>query len=213
VKRSGIYAIWNKISGRFYVGSAADIDGRWATHRNLLRSGRHHSIKLQRSWNKHGAEAFEWLIVEMAGPDRLIEREQHWMDHYGSADPRRGFNIAKTAGSRRGVKVSAASVAKMMAARAAWTPEQKAALAEKFAAARRGYRHPPETLAKMRGQKRTAETKRRIGEAHRGRPKSAEQRAKIAATLTGRKIGPQSAETIAKRVAATRATKEARRAQ
>lgn len=209
----GIYIIKCTANGRAYVGSAANIYARWKCHRHQLREDRHHSVLLQRAWNKYGADVFDWIVIEQVDAvGDLVAREQHWINTLQAADPARGFNIAPTAGSRLGTKQSAEAKVKMAVARAARSPEQKAAIAEKLAAARRGYKHRPETLAKMRGQKRSEETKRRIGAAHRGRTKTPEECAKIAASLLGRKLGPQSAETIAKRVAATRATKEMRRA-
>jgi group I intron endonuclease len=102
---SGIYRITNRINGHSYVGSGVSIEGRWKTHRHRLRNGNHHSIALQRAWDKHGEKAFEFVVVEFV-PDRhlLIEREQHWMDAlhaYGG-----GYNAAPKAGSQLGRKWS-----------------------------------------------------------------------------------------------------------
>jgi group I intron endonuclease len=209
VTRSGIYAIRHLASGKVYVGSAADIRGRHHTHRYFLRRGDHHSILLQRAWDKYGEVAFEFVTLEaVAAVDDLVRREQYWIDALGSAEPARGYNIVPIARSWRGMRHSPEARAKMSAERKARGPEWRA----KLSAARRGRKHSAETIAKMRGQKRTAETRENIGKAQRGRAKSAEQRAKISATLRGRSLGPQSSETIAKRVAATRATKLARKA-
>jgi group I intron endonuclease len=55
---AGIYKISHAASGRAYVGSAVNIKKRWATHRHALRTGRHHSQKLQRAWSKYGEAEF-----------------------------------------------------------------------------------------------------------------------------------------------------------
>jgi len=78
---SGVYAITNTVSGERYVGSARGIEGRWETHRRLLRAGTHHSKELQRAWNEQGITAFSWQVLEVV-PDRakLREREQGHLD-------------------------------------------------------------------------------------------------------------------------------------
>lgn len=212
MKSAGIYMIRHLANGKRYVGSASDCAGRKGTHLYQLRMGRHHSIILQRAWNKYGEDAFVFEIVEtVENVALLIEREQFWIDHFGSACPGRGYNVAPKAGSRRGTKQSDEAKAKMAAARERRTPEEKAVIAEKLAAARRGYIHTAETLAKMRGQKRSGDTRRRISVALVGKAKTEEHRARLSAANMGKSRGPQSQSTIAKRVAATRATKLARK--
>jgi len=76
---SGIYAIRNVLSGRVYVGSADSIARRFIAHVSQLRRGVHHSTHLQRAWNKHGENAFEFLILEITRQN-LIAREQHFID-------------------------------------------------------------------------------------------------------------------------------------
>lgn len=215
MKTSCIYAIRNTVTGKSYVGSASDFSGRKKCHLSRLRKGNHHSVILQRSWNKYGEDCFRFEILERVEcvRDRLVEREQFWIDALKAADGKSGYNIAPIARSALGVKHRPEATAKRLATLAARTPEQKAETARKLAEARLGYKHKPETLAKMRGQKRTDETKARIGAAHKGRTIPHEMRERIANTLRGRKTGPQSPETIAKRVAATRATKLAKAAQ
>lgn len=113
----GIYCIRNIVSGRHYVGSAANIRGRWRAHRHLLRLGKHHSPSLQRSWARHGESAFVFEIVEtLADIAGLLVREQHWIDELNAADPQRGFNVSAVSGTRRGVPQSTAARAKMSAA-------------------------------------------------------------------------------------------------
>jgi group I intron endonuclease len=115
---SGVYAIRNLVSGRIYVGSSANIKHRWMTHRHQLNNGTHHSRLLQRSWEKHGAMAFSFEIIEIVETtDDLLSREQYWIDALNSHSASCGFNILKVAGSPRGHKFSAATRAKMSAVR------------------------------------------------------------------------------------------------
>lgn len=62
---SGVYAI-SRISdsARFYIGSAACFQRRWNSHKSRLRAGSHHSLALQRAWNKYGEQDFEFAMLE-----------------------------------------------------------------------------------------------------------------------------------------------------
>ena len=79
---SGIYKIVNKTNGKYYVGSSNNIDGmhgRWYEHINDLRANRHDNDHLQKSWNKYGKDAFEFIIVKEVSPDKLLIEEQIYL--------------------------------------------------------------------------------------------------------------------------------------
>lgn len=101
---SGVYLITNTINGKLYVGSAADIVKRWQWHKRYLMLNKHHSILLQRSYNKYGEDAFDYAIVEECLPEKLLEIEQLWLDASNSYNPEKGYNIFPIAGSPRGYK-------------------------------------------------------------------------------------------------------------
>lgn len=90
---SGIYQIRNKITNKVYVGSAKDFSKRWARHFLDLEKGKHCSIKLQRSYNKHG-NVFECSILEEIPYEKelIIERENFWISKLSSKE--NGYNIA-----------------------------------------------------------------------------------------------------------------------
>lgn len=77
---TGIYSICHVASGKRYIGASGDITRRWARHRNLLRSNKHHSRQLQNAWNKRGESAFEFSVLEYCDGAKLQEREQHYLD-------------------------------------------------------------------------------------------------------------------------------------
>ena len=54
MKEACIYKIENKIAGKLYIGSSLSLKNRWERHRRDLNSGIHHSIHLQRAWDKYG---------------------------------------------------------------------------------------------------------------------------------------------------------------
>ena len=80
MRMQGIYTIACQ-DKRQYVGSSANIERRWVHHRDDLRAGKHHSRFLQRAWNKYGADAFTFTVVEeVADHAQLNERERHWIE-------------------------------------------------------------------------------------------------------------------------------------
>lgn len=105
MKQSGIYRIVNKINGKGYVGSAINFIKRWWKHKFDLRKNRHHSIKLQNAWNKYGEENFDFIVIELVkDKNKLIEREQYWINFYDASHPKKGYNVSPTAGSPLGVE-------------------------------------------------------------------------------------------------------------
>ena len=75
---AGIYSIVNQNNGKTYIGSSKNIIRRWGIHKSALKNNRHHCIHLQRSWNKHGPDAFKFeVIVEMTNPsEKLLLAEE-----------------------------------------------------------------------------------------------------------------------------------------
>lgn len=114
---SGIYTITHIASGRVYVGSAAHIYQRWATHRQTFNSDNGKATPyLRHAWRKYGEDAFRFEIVEVVpNKTELLEREQYWIDHYGAANRDKGFNVAPKAGSNLGVKQSLEAINKRVA--------------------------------------------------------------------------------------------------
>lgn len=79
--KSGIYAIVNKLSGRKYIGSSRDLDKRKRGHFSTLRRGCHHNVWLQRSHDKHGPKAFQFVILEECKPADLFSREKFHIEN------------------------------------------------------------------------------------------------------------------------------------
>ena len=107
----GIYKIINLVNGKLYIGSAINIKARWINHKSKLLLKKHHSIKLQRSWNKYGEENFKFEIIEECDKYKLIEREQHYIDLYNSYN--NGYNCSPKSYSCLGIKRSNETKIKM----------------------------------------------------------------------------------------------------
>lgn len=98
-QKSGIYKILNNVNGKFYIGSAKSLTGRWRLHKSQLKNNKHHSIYLQRSFNKYGYSSFSFETLEHCDVELLVEREQWYLDNL-----KPHYNIAKIAGNCLGVK-------------------------------------------------------------------------------------------------------------
>jgi len=93
-----VYYIKNVINNKYYVGSTTNFRKRIKEHYNLLESGKHHSIKLQNSWNKNGVDNFVFKIVENdININDIIINEQYYIDYYDSVN--NGYNILPNAGT------------------------------------------------------------------------------------------------------------------
>lgn len=83
--KNGVYRIRHEISGKCYIGSAADPKGikqRFAVHRSRLDHNNHHSRYLQHAWNKYGADAFVFEVLLYCDPEDCLTFEQIAIDCY-----------------------------------------------------------------------------------------------------------------------------------
>jgi hypothetical protein len=71
-----IYEIYNNISKKVYVGSTKNIQERFKRHIKELKENRHHNIKLQRSWNSHDEQDFEFRIINSCDESKRWEIEK-----------------------------------------------------------------------------------------------------------------------------------------
>lgn len=98
----GIYKIKNIVNNFSYIGSSKDIKRRFRDHKYFLRSNKHTSIFLQRSWNKYGENSFIFEIIEIVElQENLENREQYYIDNTKCL-----YNLCKTAGNKFGYKHS-----------------------------------------------------------------------------------------------------------
>jgi group I intron endonuclease len=93
---SGVYSIRNTKNGKIYIGQTVAFFTRWATHQYGLNKGTHHNKPLLSDWVLFGADAFEFSVVEVLDPISAVlnGQEKFWIDHYGSLDREKGYNLA-----------------------------------------------------------------------------------------------------------------------
>lgn len=181
-KSSGVYSITNLITGQIYYGSSVDIERRYKAHFYLLRIGKHPNQKLQRSWNKYGAEQFVFGVVKLVEEEMLIECEQEHIDLLFGEDS--SFNLSPTAGSTLGYRHSPEAKLKMScASKAQLRGEERYQKVSAALTGRKGHPQSQETKERIRashiGREFTKEHREAISEAKLGHAVSAETRKKL----------------------------------
>lgn len=109
----GVYTITNTVTGKQYIGSTKNFSNRFNSHLCALNGNKHHSVKLQRAWNKYGANAFEFKKLIICSKEHLLMFEQKVIDLYNAA--KTGYNILVNAHSREGTPHNKNVIAKMKA--------------------------------------------------------------------------------------------------
>jgi group I intron endonuclease len=173
----GVYKIINLLNDKLYVGSAMDLRHRKANHFSQLKLNKHINTHLQNAFNKYGEENFRFEIIEyVEEKEKLIEREQYWIDYYNVCNQKYGYNINPNAKSSLGKKYS---------------EEAKKNISIGLKNSKRIV--TLETRKKMsearKGMKFSADHARKLGDSRRGRKHSEESKQKIKQGREGKYIG------------------------
>ncbi len=157
---SGIYKIQSIIKPeRVYIGSAVGFNHRRSVHLSLLRQNRHHTIKLQRHYNKYGERDLVFTVLAECLKGDLIKTEQYFIDIFKPY-----FNSSPTAGSNIGV---------------VYSDERN----RRLSLSRKGKKQSPETIKKranaMRGKRRSQETRDKMSKSRMGTSPSKETKLKF----------------------------------
>lgn len=90
---NGVYQIFCTATGKSYVGSSSNIDRRIKTHKQHLEKGCHNNRKLQKDYDIHGIESFEFLILEKdVAHDLLTAYEKYWIYKKDAIVRFKGYN-------------------------------------------------------------------------------------------------------------------------
>ena len=187
--RSGVYKITCKPTGKSYIGSTVNIKGRMHRHLRALKNG-DNSRYLQRAWNKHVEEAFEFEVLLYCSEEDLLFYEQRAMDVYRTADSRYGFNISPIAGSQLGMRHSEETKRKIGLSSSQRSFSHTEEAKRKISIAKKGVLQSPEHRLNNRlshiGHQHTKETKKKLSKALIGRPKTKEHCLNISRGKTGK---------------------------
>lgn len=88
-----IYCIKNIINNKIYIGSTKNFKYRTWYHFNQLKNGKHHSLHLQRAYDKYGKSNFSYSIIEECNLLNRQERELYHIKINNSFDKNFGYNM------------------------------------------------------------------------------------------------------------------------
>lgn len=199
----GVYKITNIIDNKCYIGSSINVKGRISQHKNQLKKNKHHSIKLQRAYDKYCIENFKYEIVEECTIENMIIREQYYIDFYDCC--KNGYNIVPNAGHNLGM-IHSDETKEILRQKSTGnknnlgriqTDETKKKISDKL----KGTHLSDETKLKLsnslKGRITTDETRLKQSKSQKGKKLSDETKLKLSILNKGKK---QSKETIEKRV-------------
>lgn len=181
MKISGVYFIKNKVTQKIYVGSSIDIYRRWARHKDDLLKNKHHSVKLQNSYNKHGIQQFEFFLAESAFTSKQLQKiEQKWIEKFNSFH--NGYNSAPFANE-------------------VWLMPKTKEHKRKIGNAHKGRKLSEESKEKIRQKAlnrkhkpMSEETKKKISKANKGKIRTTEMKNHLSLLKTGVKTGRKLSE-------------------
>lgn len=90
----GIYMWTNKINNKKYIGKSKNLANRKRGYRNEINRGSNRPII--KEMRNIGINIFEYTILEKCDnftEDKLLKREQFWMDYYNTQDKNYGYNV------------------------------------------------------------------------------------------------------------------------
>lgn len=100
--QAGIFQIRDTRNGKILLGSSLDLAGPLNRHRFMLSTNMHPNQALQKDWNSHGKDAFEFEVLELVNvkeepgfdlEDELTLLEQIWLE---KLEPfgEKGYNLS-----------------------------------------------------------------------------------------------------------------------
>lgn len=156
-KRQGVYEIKNLVNGKRYIGMANNLYRRFKRYQTELKNGKSHNQLLQRAYDKYGTDSFEFKILNMISLESCSYKMLGGIERYF-------IKYYKTTDREFGYNILEGGINNRI-----------------------GYKHTPETLARMKknrkstkGFKHSEESKKAISESH----KSLERHPNSLANLT-----------------------------
>ena len=90
----GIYKWTNLVNNKVYIGKSVNIPKRLREYKYEVEKNNQRPII--RALQKYGFQNFKFEIIENCNhlsDEKLLEREQYWMNYYNSQNPQFGYNI------------------------------------------------------------------------------------------------------------------------
>ena len=87
-----VYMIKNTVNGKMYIGSSVNGNRRYREHLRSLKRGDHLSSRLQRSFDKYGAEAFVFIVLKYTEENQHRVEEARIIKLMDSTNREKGYN-------------------------------------------------------------------------------------------------------------------------
>jgi len=71
----GIFQVKNLQNGKIFIGSSKNLNGIFNRFKIQLKTGCHQNKQLQMDWNKFGADAFEFSILDELKPKDTASKD------------------------------------------------------------------------------------------------------------------------------------------
>lgn len=99
INRSGVYLWYNKVSGRYYVGSSINLYKRLSRYyqKGYLEYSTHYDLPIVRAITKYGLDNFILVILDYTDESNIHTSEQYFIDSLLPI-----YNIRQVAGFRSG---------------------------------------------------------------------------------------------------------------
>ena len=94
--KCGIYSITNKETGQKYIGQSTDITRRFWQHKNQGQTKSY----IDRAIKKHGADNFEFEILEECKPTELNKLEKKYIKKYNTYKDENHYNLTNGGDSK-----------------------------------------------------------------------------------------------------------------
>lgn len=162
----GIYRLQNLINGKFYIGASVNLLRRYWQHRQRIKKGKLNSLML-----KDNEAYFVFGVVEYCIKNKLKEREQFYIEKW---NPHYNKNLLVDDSKKWWTQEDRRNLGEKI--KKAWIGRKsKAGFREKHAEARRGILH-------------SEQTKKRLSDMRKGKPKSKEWKEKMRLRRLGTKL-------------------------
>jgi GIY-YIG catalytic domain len=95
----GIYRLYNKVTGRSYIGMSNNIENRIKQHLTKLKNPKTKTsqkahIRMHKDYKKYGIDSFAYEILEeCSSPLKIYEREQYWMEKFDALNPEKSYHL------------------------------------------------------------------------------------------------------------------------
>ena len=98
-RAAGVYGMWNRATRMWNVGQSADVHKRCLGHAKQLQARKASNHRIQRDIDRHGADAFFYMVLELAietdpktRQRELNQLEIWWVVQLRAHDERFGYN-------------------------------------------------------------------------------------------------------------------------